>query len=86
MCSFCFKSRDNPLKCFKHLKNIGKIFRQLTHARPKSDQFARAAASKAGKSSIQTFRDELSAAKRNKFSNLCHLSYPCLNIGQVCGC
>ena len=39
---------DDPSKCFQVLKDIGQISRQLTPARPKSDNFPRAAASKAG--------------------------------------
>ena len=44
MRSFGRKSKDNPLKCFQQLYDIGQIYR-----RPKSDHFPRAAAPKAGK-------------------------------------
>ena len=49
MCLFGPKSRDNPSKCFHELKDLGKISRQLTRARRKSDHFPRAAAPKVGK-------------------------------------
>ena len=49
MCFFGPISRDNPLKCFQHLQDISQLSRQLTRARPKCDNFLRAAASKASK-------------------------------------
>ena len=53
--SFGPKSRDNPLKYFHQLWDIGQISRQLTCARPNSDHFPRAAAPKAGKSGHPNF-------------------------------
>ena len=43
-------------KCFQQLKDIGKSFRQLTCAHPKSDHFPKASAPKAGKSGHPNFQ------------------------------